>query len=63
MRSALMMTAMLALMAHGGDNVSHWIPSLPEPKPKGYGVHLSKAERRGKSFSDLQALREERKNA
>jgi hypothetical protein len=36
------------------------LPTLPEPRPRGYGVHLSKAERRGKTPAQLQAMREER---
>ena len=62
MRSAIMMTAMLALMGSGEPGAPE-LPRLPEPKPKGYGVHLSKPERRGKSFIELQVLREERMNA
>ena len=64
MRTAMMMTAMLAMMAPSftGEETA-LIPSLPEPKPEGYGIHLSKAERKGKSFAELQALRAERKNA
>jgi len=49
MRSAMIMTTMLAMMS-----------PLPAPKPEGYGVHLSKAERRGKSPAELQSLRAER---
>ncbi len=30
---------------------------LPEPKPEGYGIHLSKAERKGKAWQELQAMR------
>lgn len=31
-------------------------------RPAAYGVHLSKAERRGKTYAELQALRWERRN-
>lgn len=63
MRTAMIMTTMLALTAAsaiGNEGYSPPLPRLPAPKPKGYGVHLTKAERRGKSFSELQALREAR---
>jgi hypothetical protein len=61
MRSAIIMTTMLAMMApaftgEGGPS----LPRLPEPKPEGYGVHLSKADRRGKSVAEIQHLRAER---
>jgi hypothetical protein len=50
----------LAMSLHGGDHVSTWIPSIPEPKPIGYGIHLSKAERKGKTREELQKMREEK---
>ena len=52
----------LALMMGGAEAGAPGLPRLPEPKPKGYGVHLSKAERRGKSPAELQRLRAERMN-
>jgi hypothetical protein len=64
MRTAMMMTAALAMMAPAfisGEMAS--LPALPAPRPEGYGVHLSKAERKGKSVAELQALRAERMNA
>lgn len=64
MRTAMMMTAMLAMMAPAftGEQVES-LPHFSKPKPKGYGVHLSKAERRGKSPAELQRLRAEKMNA
>ena len=58
-RGAAMTAMMLALTASAfmGDQGGIAFPRLPEPKPKGYGVHLSKAQRKGKSWSELQALR------
>jgi len=59
-RRALIRTIMLASLFGGvtgeemPDVVGH------PPRPKGYGVHLSKAERRGKSPAELQALRAQR---
>ena len=32
----------------------------PESRPPGYGVHLTKAERRGKTPEEMQRMREER---
>jgi hypothetical protein len=54
---AAMMT--LALMARGEPGAPE-LPRLPEPKPRGYKVHLSKAERKGKTPEELQAMREAR---
>lgn len=53
------MAAQAAASGVAGD----LLPSLPkwEPRPRGYGVHLSKGERRGKSFGDIQRMREERR--
>lgn len=56
---AAMMT--LALMMGGGMTGDTGELRLPEPKPEGYGVHLSKAERKGKSFAELQAMRAARR--
>ncbi|MBE3064818.1 MAG: hypothetical protein IMZ69_07345 [Spirochaetes bacterium] len=64
MRTAMIMTTMLAMTA--GAYMVDGIPELagpPGPRPPGYGVHLSKAERRGKSFAELQAMRAERIHA
>ena len=65
MRSAMMMTAMLAMMAPAVAGEA--LQDLPDVagyrrRPEGYGVHLSKAERRGKSVAELQRLRAERLN-
>lgn len=46
----------LALAAYGADLGA---PAIHPPKPRHYRVHLLKAERRGKSFVELQALRAE----
>jgi hypothetical protein len=62
MRSHMMMMYALAMMARGiGEDVPA-LPRLPELKPEGYGVHLSKAERRGKTPAELQRMRAERRN-
>lgn len=47
-----------SLFAHPGVGT----PCLPDhsSRPQGYGVHLSKAERRGKTWQELQALRQGR---
>ncbi|MFA5377283.1 MAG: hypothetical protein WC455_16150 [Dehalococcoidia bacterium] len=29
----------------------------PKPRPRSYGVHLSKAERKGKTWREIQAIR------
>jgi len=60
MRTAMIMTTMLAMAVGGMMD-----PEMPDvaghpPRPKGYGVHLSKTERRGKSPAELQRLRAER---
>jgi len=55
---AAMMT--LALMA-GGEAGAPELPRLPEPKPPEYKVHLAKAERKGKTPEQLQAMRQARK--
>lgn len=52
----LMAMAAQGLMSgHGGE----MLPTLPtmEPRPDGYGVHLTKAQRRGKSWLEMQAMR------
>jgi len=37
-------------------------PKIPELKPKHYRIHLSKAERKGKSFEEIQMMRKEKLN-
>jgi len=49
---------MLVSMLAAGAGVVPKLPRLPVPKPKGYGTHLSKSERRGKTHDELQAMRE-----
>ena len=56
LRATMMAMTMLAL-SMGGEGAPE-LPRLPEPKPKGYGVHLSKAERKGKTPAELQAMRQ-----
>ncbi len=61
-RSQLGTIALMTILAHGlalnayADEGGE-LPSPPGPQPAHYGVHLSKAERRGKSPAELQALR------
>jgi hypothetical protein len=57
---SLMLLSMYAAGAPDMPKID--LPALPEPKPEGYGVHLSKAERRSKSPSEIQRLRAERRN-
>jgi hypothetical protein len=58
----MMAMTTLALMMGGAGQGA---PELPDvagypPRPKGYGVHLSKAERKGKSFAEIQRMRGDR---
>lgn len=55
------------LMAMAAHSLLNGAPSdlllrLPvrQPRPAGYGVHLTKAERKGKTVAELQRLRAER---
>lgn len=50
----------LALVSMLAVGAAAPLPSPPTPKPRGYRVHFSKAERRGRTPADLQALREAR---
>jgi hypothetical protein len=50
----------LAMSLNSNASSDNIIPSLPYPKPIGYGVHLSKAERKGKTREELQKMREEK---
>jgi hypothetical protein len=61
-RSHLAMMTMLAhAMAAGAYEGQHIefpdVAGYP-PRPEGYGVHLSKAERKGKTPAQLQAMRQ-----
>lgn len=60
MRNAMIMTTMMAMTAGAYLDADGMLPALTGPKPRYYRVHLSKAERRGKSYAEFQALREER---
>jgi hypothetical protein len=51
--------AAMTVLARGGAALPE-LPALPPARPLGYGVHLSKRERKGKSPAELQALRAER---
>ncbi len=61
-RQHIAATAMMVAMLAAGAGVPAELPGLrlPAPKPRGYRVHLSKAERRGLSWAQQQALRVER---
>jgi hypothetical protein len=63
-RSTLIMLGMLATIGLTEEQRAS-MPDLPDVagyqrRPEGYGVHLSKAERRGKSVAELQRLRAQR---
>jgi len=58
-RATMMAMTMLALSI-GVEQGAPELPRLPEPKPRGYKVHLSKAERKGKTLEELHAMREAR---
>jgi hypothetical protein len=53
-----MVTILARSMQAGFPQVRRYQP--PAQKPRGYGVHLSKAERKGKTPAELQAMREAR---
>jgi hypothetical protein len=50
----------MALLFGASEQGAPGVPRLPAPRPEGYGVHLSKAERRGKTPAELQRLRAQR---
>lgn len=63
MKTRALMTTLTAMaMLAAASGVAPEYPDLrgPSARPRGYGVHLSKAERRGKSYAELQRLRAER---
>jgi len=59
-RFAMIMAAVLSSADRAYFDAKMPALQLP-PKPEGYGVHLSKAERRGRSWQELQTIRAERK--
>ena len=64
-RSHLGMLAMMTILAHGMVGAAYGNDALPDVagyqrRPKAYGVHLSKADRKGKMWAELQAMREAR---
>jgi alpha-D-ribose 1-methylphosphonate 5-triphosphate synthase subunit PhnI len=62
LRSRIGLIAMMTLLARhmqaGSFQARQYRP--PAQKPRGYGVHLGKAERKGKTPAELQAMREAR---
>ena len=53
-----LLPVMAMILASEGQGLPR--PKLPKPKPPGYGVHIPKALRKGKTFEELQAMREGR---
>lgn len=49
--------ATLAMLAAEGYEITRPVPVCREPRPEGYGRHLPKSARRGKSWQQQQAMR------
>jgi hypothetical protein len=64
-RSHLGTLAMMTILAHSMAGAAYSDKGMPDVsgyqrRPEGYGVHLSKAERKGKKPAELQRMRQER---
>jgi hypothetical protein len=65
MKKGLGTLAMMTILAHGlaaqaFENDDAPIQTNHRIKPKSYGIHLSKAERKGKTWNEIQRMREDR---
>jgi hypothetical protein len=59
-RGVLLAAVALSAMTGGIPTLVGDGMALPEPKPRHYRTHLSKSERRGRTYAELQAMRAER---